>query len=178
MSELRIIVDHMQLEYSGLFELNNFFKMIDAWLFERLYEKRTNKNFEENTPNGKFIEWEIASWRKMTDYVRNIIKMRVLMYDLKKVEATRDKEKVKLTQGKVIIYFDGYIEFDYLHVWDEHPVLHFLRTLYDKFIFKAYTERFEQRITYDVHHIYDMTEKYFNMYRKHKLVTRVPHFAH
>jgi len=90
MSDLRIIVDHMQFEYSGLFDLNNLFKTVDAWLFERNYEKRTNKNFEENTPTGKFIEWEIASWHKATDYVRNIIKVRMLMYDLKKVEATRD----------------------------------------------------------------------------------------
>lgn len=178
MSDLRIIVDHIQLEYSGLFDLNGMFKMIDGWLFERGYEKRTNKNFEETTPTGKFIEWEIASWFKQTDYIRNIIKVRMLFYDLKKVEATKDKEKAKVTQGRVIMYFDGYIEFDYLHYWDEHPVLHFLRTIYDKFVFKAYTERFEQRITRDVHELYGLLEKYFNVYRYHKVVSKVPHFAH
>ena len=178
MSDLRIIVDHMQFDYKGLFDLNNLFKTIEAWLFERAYEKRTNKNFEENTPTGKFIEWEIASWFKATDYIRNIIKIRMLFYDLKKVEATRDKEKAKVTQGRVIMYFDGYIEFDYLHYWDRHPVLQFLRTLYDKFIFKAYTERFEQRLTYDVHQIYDMIERHFNVYRHYSVVTKVPHFAH
>lgn len=178
MSDLRIIVDHMQFDYKGLFDLNNLFKTVDAWLFERAYEKRTNKNFEENTPTGKFIEWEIASWFKATDYIRNIIKIRMLFYDLKKVEATRNKEKAKVTQGRVIMYFDGYIEFDYLHYWDRHPVLQFLRTMYDKFIFKAYTERFEQRLTYDVHQIYDMIEQHFNVYRHYSVVTKVPHFAH
>jgi hypothetical protein len=167
----------MKLEYKGLFDLNSFFKLIDAWLYERRFEKRTNKNFEHQTPKGKFIEWEIASWKKH-EYQKYIIKVRVLMHELKKVDAVKDKKKVSLDQGRVLIYFDGFIEFDYLHYWDEKPFLTFLRTLYDKFFFKIYTERFEQRLTYDVHQLYHHVESFLNMYRHHKVVSKVPHFAH
>tara|TARA_B100001971_G_C18212506_1_gene551665 strand:+ start:464 stop:1003 length:540 start_codon:yes stop_codon:yes gene_type:complete len=177
MSDVRIIVDHIKLDYQGLFKLNDFFKTIDAWLFERGLEKRTNKNFEQNTPKGKFIEWEIASWKKITPYVRYIYKLRVLIYGLKKVEVAKDKENLQLDNGHILIYFDGYIEFDYEHRWDETPILVFLRTLYDKFIYKVYTERFENRLTYDLHQLYDVIERFLNMYRHYRPVSRVPHFA-
>lgn len=177
MSDLRIIVDHMKLEYKGLFDLNGFFRLIDSWLFERGFEKRTNKNFEQATPKGKFIEWEIASWKKHESR-RDIIKVRVLMHELKKVDAVKGKKKEKLYQGNLLMYFDGFVEFDYLHYWDEKPFLIFLRTLYDKFFFKAYTERFEQRLTHDVHKLYHHVESFLNMYRHYRVVSKVPHFAH
>ena len=178
MSEVRIIVDHMKLEYSGVFNLNEFFRMVEAWLFERGFEKRTDRNEELVTPTGKFVEWEIRPWKKISDYQRFFIKLRALMYDLKKVSVVKDKKKIELTQGRVLLYFDGYLEHDYEHRWDEAPLLFFFRSLYDKFVYKAYTERFEQRLTFDVHQLYDMTEKFFNMYRYYTPIRRPPHFAH
>lgn len=178
MSELRIVVDHMKLEYSGLFDVQEFFKVVAAWLFERSYEKLTSRDEELMTPTGKFIEWEIRPWKKISDYQRFIIKIRALMYDLKKVNVVRNKRKVRLTQGRILLYFDGYLENDYEHRWDESPLLIFFRTLYDKFIYKAYTERFEQRLTFDVHQLYNHLEKFFNMYKHYRVVTKVSHFAH
>ena len=40
-----------------------------------------------------------------------------------------------------------------------------------KFIYKAYTERFEQRITYDFNHLYNNIEQYFNMHKHYKVVS-------
>ena len=176
MSQLRIIVDHLKLEYSGIFDAHEYFKVISSWLFERGYEKLTNRDEEITTPTGKFIEWEIRPWKKISDYQRFIIKMRTLMYDLKKVSVVQKKKKITLNQGKVLIYFDGYLEHDYEHRWDNNPLLVFFRSLYDAFIYKAYTERFEQRLTFDVHQLYDQMEKFFNMYRHYRVVTKMPHF--
>lgn len=174
MSELRIIVDHMKLDYKGLFDVNNLFRLIDAWLFERNFEKRTNKNFEQETPKGKFIEWEVASWKKISDYQRYIIKIRMLMYNLTKVDAIKEKKKTKLGHARILMYFDGYLESDYEHRWDERPLFLFFRTLYDKFIYKAYTERFEQRLASDVHHLYNHVEAFLNTYRLWKPVSKMP----
>ena len=178
MSETRIIVDHMKLDFSGLVDLPAMFAHIDRWLKDKGLEKRDDKTFEQMTPKGKFIEWQIASWKKLTDYTRFIIKVRMLIYGLKKVEAVSDNKKVTLSQGRILMYFDGFIEHDYEHRWEEKPLHFFFRTLYDKFIYKTYTERFEARLTFDVHHLYDELEKFLNMYRHYKVVSEVPHFAH
>ena len=178
MSDVRILVDHMKLDYIGLFDLNGLFKTIEAWLKERGMEKRVDKEQELSTPTGKFIEWIIAPWKKISDYNRIFFKIRMMVYDLKKVEAVKDNQTVKLGHGKVLMYFDAYIEHDYEHRWDKTPMLIFLRTLFDKFMYKAYTDRFEQQLTYDAHHLYNVVESYFNMYKEYRPVTAVPHFDH
>ena len=176
MSDLKIIVDHMKLEYSGLMDVKELFKLINRWLHERHFQKKEDKCHEQNLPEGKFIEYEISQWKKITDYVKYIYKIRALFYDLKKVEIKKGNKKVQIDQGRVLIYFDGYIENDYEHRWDDVPIFVFLRTIYDKFIYKVYTERFEQRLTHDVHNLYNEIEKFLNTSRHYKVVSKSPHF--
>ncbi len=179
MSDVRIIVDHLKLEYKGVFDTNNFFKLVDAFYFERGLEKRDNKTYEHDTPKGKFIEWENYTWKKLSaEYIREMIKMRVLMYELKNVDVVKDDNtKAKLMQGRILIYIDGYLETDYEHRWDDRPMLTAIRTLYDKFFHRIYTERFEERITYDCHQLYDAMERFFNMHRHYRVVSRVAKFG-
>jgi len=176
MSELRIIVDHLKLDYSGLMDTKELFKLINRWFYERTFQKKEDKCHEQNLPEGKFIEYEISHWKKISDHPRLIYKIRALFQNLKKVEVTKEKKKLKLDQGRVLIYFDGFIEHDYEHRWDDYPFFVFLRTLYYKFVYKVYTDRFEQRITHDLHNLYDDIEKFLNTYRHYKVVSKAPHF--
>jgi hypothetical protein len=176
MSDLRIIVDHLQLDYSGIMDVKGLFKMINRWLMERHFQKKEDKNHELNQPDGKYIEYEISHWKKISDYTRYVYKIRALFQGIKKVEISRDKKKEKLDQGRVLFIFDGFIEHDYEHRWDERPFFVFFRTLYDKFIYKAYTERFEHRLTHDVHNLYNEIEKFLNTYRHYKVISKAPHF--
>ncbi len=178
MGDVRIIVDHLKLEYSGVFDTKALFKFLGSWFEQRQIQKRESKNFEQNLADGKYIEYEIAYWKKISDYNRFIYKLRVLFFGLKKVEVVVDEKKQELYQGKVLFYMDGYIEHDYEHRWELTPMLQFFRVMFDKFIYKYYTERFEQRLTFDLHTLYDDLERFFNMYRHYRPVSKVPHFAH
>ncbi len=100
----------------------------------------------------------------------------MLFQQLKKVEIVEGKKKLKVDQGRVLIYIDGFIEHDYEHRWDDIPLFVFLRTLYDKFIYKAYTERFEHKLTNDVHSLYNEIEKFLNTSRHYKVISKTPHF--
>ncbi len=176
MSELRIIVDHLKLDYSGVMDLKEFFKLLSNWFNERGFHKKEDKNEEQNLPGGKFIEYEISPWKKITNYNKYIFKIRALFENLKKVEVMKDNKKVKVDQGRVLIYFDGFLEHDYESRWDDRPLLLFIRSLYDKFVHKVYTERFEHRLTHDMHKLYNEIEKLFNTYRHYKVVSKAPHF--
>lgn len=87
-------------------------------------------------------------------------------------------KKEKMSTGNILIYIDGYLEHDYEHRWEETPLLFFFRTIYDKFVYHGYTERFEQKIVHTSHILYDRLEKFFNFYTHYKVVSKVPHFAH
>ena len=97
MGHLKMVVDHEKIEYSGPFNANDLFRMIDNFVFERGFDKRQDKDFEHSTPTGKFIEWQISPWKKITDYIRYIIKVRVLCYELLKTDvvAAIDEETGK-----------------------------------------------------------------------------------
>jgi len=176
MSEMRTIVDHLKLEYNGLFDVKELFNFIDAWWMERGMEKRTTKNFEINTLTGKFIEWQSTTWTKMGESQNLLIRIRILIYNMRKVEATQNNKKLKINEGKVITYIDGFIHEDYRDEWDEKPLFIFLRTLRSKFFLRAYTEWFEHVLIQRVHNLYNSLEKFFNVYSHYRVVSNVPSF--
>jgi len=177
MSELRLVVDHLRLNYTGPFDANALFKTIQVFLFERGFDLKIDKEFEQNTQNGKFIEWQMKPWKRITDYVRFWPKIRILVYDYNKVNAVVNSKKVKVGNGRVVVYIDGYLELDESQRWEGLPILQFVRTIYNNFVYKVYTERFEQRLSYDMHHLYDTIERFFNVYRSYKVVSKIPPFA-
>jgi|TARA_B100002003_G_C14129855_1_gene543479 hypothetical protein len=178
MAELRIVVDHQKIEYEGPFDLKDLVTMIQRFMFERGFDRKLEKDFESDTKTGKEVEWQVANWKKVSDYAKYIFRIRMLVHDYVKVDAEKDKKKVKVGSGRIIIFFDGLLELDYFHKWDSRPFLVFLRSLYDKFIFKFYTERFEQRLTYDMTHLINEVEKIFNLHRHYRVVKITSDHAH
>ncbi|MBW2974458.1 hypothetical protein KY366_01955 [Candidatus Woesearchaeota archaeon] len=176
MSDMRIIVDHMKLDYSGLFNAKELFKIINKWCQDRNIHKKEDKCFEQSLPEGKDMEYEISPWKKISDYIRYIYRIRILFKEVKKTEVIKEKKKVKADQGRILLYLDGFIEHDYEHRWDERPMFIFFRALFDRFIYKSYTERFEHRLTHDIHDLYDEIERFLNTYRHYKVVSKSPHF--
>lgn len=176
MSDVRIIVDHLKLEYSGAFDANGFFKMIDHWMTSRGFNLRYNKNFEYDTKEGKQVEADMEPWKFITDTTRHFFKIKVFMFNLQPVEVKSGKKTEKLHQGRVLVYLDAYIDHDWQHTWEEKPMLQFMRTMINKFMLKPYTERFEQRLTHDTYAFYHDMEGFFNLYRHYKVVSKAPYF--
>ncbi|MBI4452269.1 hypothetical protein HY637_02475 [Candidatus Woesearchaeota archaeon] len=172
MGHLKIVVDHDRIEYNGPFEANNLFRLIENFLWERGFDKKQEKDFEIHSQGEKFVEWQYAPWKKITDYIRYIVKVRILGYHLVKTDLNVNGRKTRTDTGRVVVFIDGYMEYDYDSYWDNHPFLFFLRTIYDYFVFKAYTERFEQRLVHDINTLHDSIEKFFNMHRHYSLVSR------
>lgn len=172
MGHIKIIVDHDKIDYSGPFSLNDLFRTIENFIWERGFDKRQDKDFEQNTRNGKSVEWQVSSWKIISDYSRHIMKVRVLGYEILKTDVVNNGKKAKVDSGRVIIIIDGFIEYDVESRWQDHPILYFLSQLYDKFIFKAYTERFEQRLVHDINHLHSHIEKFLNLSRNYTVISR------
>ena len=177
MSELRLTVDHLRLNYTGPFDANALYRHITAFTKERGFDIWHHKEFEHDTQAGKHIEWQIRPWKRISDNLRYWIKIRILISNYTKIDAVAENKKTKVGNGKVIIYMDGYAELDEHNRWEYLPMLQFIRMIYLNFIYRHYTEQFEQRLTYDVNHLYHTLEQFFNMYKTYKVVSKVPPFA-
>ena len=67
---------------------------------------------------------------------------------------------------------DGFVEYDLQGRWQDHPVLYFISQLYDKFVFKAYTERFEHMLVHDINRLHSEIEKFLNMYGHYAVISK------
>ena len=165
MAEREICVDKMRLSYEGLFKVTELYKLIDGWLRQKGYDKREKRMSESVTKNGKFIEWEMEPWKKITDYAKIVIRLRVILTDIKEIDVEVDKMKVKTNQGKADFIFDGILETDYENRWENKPLFFFLRTLFDKYIYKPYTAGYQSNCLDYVNDLHSRIKAFLNLYR-------------
>lgn len=165
MSEKKLVVDHAGLSYEGLFDIHEFYMLIDKWLREKGFDKREVRNIEQVTPQGKYVELELQPWKKISDYAKHIIRMEIRIMGIKDVEIKKNKHQIRLQKAKINIIFDGYLETDYEHRWESQPVYLFLRTLFDKFVYSTYSKKFEDMLVEQVNDLKAQMKSFLNLYK-------------
>ena len=167
MAERDVVIERYRLTYEGLFNLLDLYTMIDEYFEDKGYDKREKKNVERVTPEGKYIELHFEPWKKLTDYAKSVIAVRIILSDIKEVEVEKDGVKVKLNQGKVQFVFDAFLETDYEHRWEMKPMFFFIRTIFDKYIYRNYTISFKNEVANDLNGLIVMCRSFLNLYRHH-----------
>ena len=165
MADRRIVVDSLQLKYQGLVNVNEFYRIMDKWFREKGYDKYEKRTSEQIYKDGKQIEIEWEPWKKINDYAKSVMKIIFLITDIKDVNVTKDNHKVKTQQAKISITFMGYLETDWEHKWETKPILYFLRTIFDQFIYKAQLDKYYSLVGDEVQSLYTMTKGYLNINR-------------
>lgn len=163
--EKRLVIKGMLLKYDGLFSVPDLYKIIDDWIKENGYDKFERETIEYVKPEGKYIELRLEPYKKVSDYVQNRIVIKAIIKDIKEVDVEIDKKKHRLNRGEVNLIFDAYLETDYEQRWEQKPVLFFIRTLVDKYIYKIYTARFEDVLKKDVQSMHTSIKSFLNLYR-------------
>ena len=165
MPERECLIHKMRLNYEGLFSVKDLYKLIDDWFHEKNYDKKEIKNIERVTPDGKFIEIELMPWKKVSDYAKNEIQVRMLLSDVKEVEIEKDGVKTKLNQGKVQVIFDAYLTTDYEGRWETKLIYYFLKTIWDKYIMHPWMSGHEVVCKNDTNDLRDRIKSFLNLYR-------------
>ena len=90
--------------------------------------------------------------------------------NIKDVEVEKEGVKLKLQQGRAMMIFDGYLDSDYENRWDAKPVFFFIRTIFDKYIFKHYFSKFEKWLVNDINDLHSRVQRFLNIYRYEKKI--------
>ncbi len=165
MAEREVLVDKMRLTYEGLFSVYEIYKMMDEWFEEKGYDKREVKNIESVFPEGKYIEIVLEPWKKLTDYAKSVIKVRIIFSDIKEVQVEKDGAKVNLNQGRAHFVFDAYLETDYENRWESKPTFFFIKTLFDKYFYKSYTSQLKAEVMDSITDLHSRIKGMLNLYR-------------
>ncbi len=163
--ERRIIVDGSKVGYSGLFDVVELYKLIDYYFRERAYTKHELRNYEHVYPTGKQIEVISEPYRKITDYAKYVIRVTLVIQNLKEVSIEKDGKKVKVNQGDVEVQIDGFMELDYEHRWEKKPMFYFMRAIFDQYVYKVNNERYESGLANECSDLKNQIKSFLNLYR-------------
>jgi hypothetical protein len=170
MSEKKLLIDEDEITYEGLFDMKELYALIDDYLKFKGYDKFEPKNDESVYAGGKNIQIILTPAKWHTDYVKKIMKIELLVTDMKDIETEIDKVKVTVNQGKVSIKFSGILETDWEGRWEQRPLYLFFRTLFEKFVYKGEMKRFEDEIIADVKELKAKVGSYLNLNRFKKAI--------
>ena len=165
MVEKKIVVDQLRLSYNGIFDINEFYRAVEDWIARNGMEKETKKKLEHVLPAGKRLEWCIECWRKVADDSKTLVRMRALFKDVREIEVAKGSSRIRVNQASVLILFDGILETDIEGKWHQKPMFYFTRALFDKYIWKFHTNRFEAALIKETYDMHKTLQDFFNRYK-------------
>jgi len=166
MVEREPIVEQQRVTYEGLFSMAELLRLIEDWQATKGYMTVEKKAIESVKEDGKYIEYWFAPFKKITDYVKFEVWIRILGSGLKEKEVIIDGKKQMLVEGKIQLVFDSYIETDWENRWETKPIFYFVRTIWDKYVYKPFLSGFRQDLHEDTMQIINQVKAFLNLYKK------------
>ena len=165
MVERKCVVENLRISYNGIFEIDEFYKLVDDWMLEKNRQKEIKKKLEHVEADGKSMEWFIECWRFDADYAKTNVILRALFKDVKEVTLDKAGYKKKYQKGDALILINGYVETLYEGKLTQSPVFTFCRTLWDKYIHKGWSEKYDAPARNDAIDLSKRINQFFKGYR-------------
>jgi len=140
-----------KIKSTGIFSFKDFYKFCYDWLKDEtgMPFVREDKYTEKIEGTEKKIEVEWTGEKKITDYFRFDIKIKMKAEKLKEVEITQGGAKIKTNQGAVEVEIKGIIVRDYEGKFEMSAFKKFLRGVYEKWVVPAMVEEHKTKIAED-----------------------------
>ncbi|MDO8642268.1 MAG: hypothetical protein Q7R76_01600 [Candidatus Woesearchaeota archaeon] len=151
-----------KISYEGYFNYRELFRILDFWQRDKFYDKREHRSEEMVTDKGKNIDLEFLPWKKYTDYFKGVFKIVITVQHMKEVEIMVRGEKRKMNHGSIDIQITGYLIVDYEGYWDRHPLLTFIRDIFDRYFNWYITKKYINMLTDHANDLYFSLSSYLN----------------
>ncbi len=165
MSEKKLIIDGMELDYEGLFDLRSLLNVIDKSCAEKGYVKQEKRRTEKAEEKGKDFYIEMRPTKVKNVYFLLMIKIRMHITNITEVEVIVDGRTKKLNKGKIHAVFDAWTISDIQFRWEQTPWYYFLRLLVNQYIWRIGPDKFVEEIIDDTHYIYNNAEATLELHR-------------
>jgi hypothetical protein len=150
--------------YTGIFSFKNFYKFCYEWLTDETGLIMSEGTYKEKlVGDSKEIEIVWTGYRKLTDYFKFDIEIRILIRRLKEIEINQGGAKVKTNQGWMKINTKGILVRDYEGKFEISAFYKFLRSIYEKWVIKPRIEEYEERIAEDCDEFLAQAKSYLDL---------------
>ena len=152
------------IRFNGIFSFKDFYNFCFQWLTEETGQEISEKKYKEKLSGEQKeikIEWE--GGRKLTDYFKFEINVKFEVTQLKEVEITQGREKIKTNKGDIKINVKGILVRDYNGKFESSAWKKFLRGIYEKWVIPSRIEQFEDKIAGDCNEFLSQTKAYLDL---------------
>ena len=163
MTEVKNITFNDVLNYNGIIDLKGLYNMMNKWLDENKYDRLEEESYEFILPEGKQVTFVIRPYKKISDYSKIEIKIELDCQKLKEVVVKKDGAREKLYKGELNIAFHTFLVTDRERSWENPPVVFFLRTLLERFVYRNYIEKEEEMVVKHKNQLMREVKGYLNM---------------
>lgn len=165
MVEIRNLSFNDLITYEGLMDVKGFYTMLNKWLDEHKYDRLEEESYEFVTEDGKQINLVMRPYRKISEYSKTEIKLEIDFSKLKEVVVEIKGRRKKVYKGSVNIAFHTFLVTDRERSWENPPIIFFLRTLLERFIYRSYIEKYEEDVVEHKNILMREVKSYFNMHK-------------
>ena len=160
--EIQHVVLGQSVNYNGIFNYDDMIVMIDSFFMKKGYTRHMISHKETNDKKGRQINIRIRPFRKVK---ANKLEVQVWLTvsDLIDIKKKIDGINVSLNKGKVSVVIDCFVITDMRGKWEARAEYTFIRTIFDKFLFKSKTKDFEGMVKADATELKDDLHSFLNM---------------
>ena len=132
---------------------------------KRGFEKEIKKKVEHTLAAGMQAEWNVEWFREVGNTFEHVVRIRFLATNVTSVIITKNDAQRTLQHGDVTILVDGIVHSELEGQWQKKPLFYFLRALYDKYIYKVWTEREDAAVRKHAYDLHQALKDYFARYQ-------------
>lgn len=146
------------LEKTGLFNYHEFYDVFSDWFDSNKYTWDETEYSTKTKPQGKDVINEYKAFRKVTDYLKFYIDIRVEIRFAKTLKIEAHKKQ----QGFVTVRFKAYYERDYKNKWK----VKFFRKIYEMYFIKELILRYEGKLWAEANDLINKTKETLGLMTK------------
>ncbi len=124
------------VKHRGVFSHQQLVKGIQHWFGENKYTFHAGKY--KVKPNE--AEYEVTGERKVNEYVKFELSVRIWIRDMSEVEVVQDGEKRKMNEGAVQVEVTGSYDLDYAERFGGSKFMQWLQDFYHKYVIRQTIE--------------------------------------
>lgn len=145
----------------AIIDVAKLYKHVKSFFDKHEYDFYEKEYIDELKESGKdsSIKWETE--KKVDDYVKFHIEIRIRFYNLRDVEG----KKGLMNKGKVSFRIEAFIEKDYEQNWETSFMARFWRGVYDNFVIKGKLEQRKKDLLDESYEVFNEIKSFLNLHR-------------
>ena len=151
---LRVIED-------AVFNMHDLYKHIRSWLDNHNYITFEKEYRDWMKEEGRSATIKLAPWRKVDDYTKYHIDIKIKFKNLKEVET---KTGI-MNKGEVNIKIESFLEKDYEDRWENNFMSRFMRSLYDYFFMTGKIDLYKKELLDDSYDLFNEIKSFLGLHR-------------